>query len=251
MPPPVPASAFDAAPAAARALSVLRADRRRRTWSMIVTIMGDLTRGDGAALPGARLRAILARLDVSDQAVRTALHRLRADGWIETERRGRTSVHQLSATALAQTRAVAPRVYGPAPPRPERWALVTARTVPDGAWTLEPGLHLKAGGLSGHDGLEGGTLRLSAVHRATLWPPALVAEAAALRDRLHAAALPACAAIGADMGAALRTLIVHDWRRIVLRAPDLPDALAPAAWCGASLRGDVQTALARLSPTGT
>jgi phenylacetic acid degradation operon negative regulatory protein len=48
--------------------------------------------------------------------------------------------------------------------------------------------------------------------------------------------------------AALRTLLVHDWRRIALRAPDLPDALAPPDWTGAETRAAVRALLDRLGP---
>ena len=76
----------------------------------------------------------------------------------------------------------------------------------------------------------------------TLWPPALRRDAAALRARIDAAtALPSDAALGP----ASRLIVVHDWRRIALRAPGLPDALAPADWQGPALRQAVADALER------
>ena len=226
------------------ALATLARGRRRRAWSLIVTIMGDLTRDDGRALPGAFLRATLAHLDVSPEAARTALHRLRADGWVETARMGRASTHRLSPHALGETRAVAPRVYGPGPAMPDRWSLVTADLVP-GAVALGRCLFLRAGGLGDDPGLAGDALRLSEAHRATLWPPALRADCAALGAALGAADLPSDPA--PDLAAALRALVVHDWRRIVLRGPALPDALAPPTW--AATRSAVGAALRRL-PAG-
>ncbi len=39
-----------------------------------------------------------------------------------------------------------------------------------------------------------------------------------------------------ESGFVLRTLMVHEYRRILLRDPDLPDALLPADWAGAAAR---------------
>ena len=39
--------------------------------------------------------------------------------------------------------------------------------------------------------------------------------------------------------ATLRTLIVHRWRRVVLRLPDLPDGFYPPDWTGPACRAQV------------
>ncbi|MHA1568660.1 MAG: PaaX family transcriptional regulator [Alphaproteobacteria bacterium] len=47
---------------------------------------------------------------------------------------------------------------------------------------------------------------------------------------------------GGESSFVLRTLMVHEYRRILLRDPDLPDALLPADWAGAEarrLRGEI------------
>lgn len=41
---------------------------------------------------------------------------------------------------------------------------------------------------------------------------------------------------GGESGFVLRTLMVHEYRRILLRDPDLPDELLPADWAGAGAR---------------
>lgn len=229
----------------ADALRLLVGDRARPVWSLIVTLMGDATRDDGGALPGAWLREVLGRLGASSAAVRTATHRLRADGWIVTERDGRASAHRLTARALAETRAVAARIYGPGPAGPERWSLVMAEAAPPGAVTVAPGLHLRAGPLGGDAGVSGPDLRLPGEAARGLWSGALRSDCRDLRRRLKALR-PPDAPLPAD-AAALRTVIVHDWRRIVLRAPPLPDALAPRDWDGAATRRAVHAALERLA----
>ena len=203
----------------------------RRTWSLIVTLMGDATREDGRALPTAAIHEVLAPAGVSAQAVRTALHRLRADGWIETDRRGRASLHRLSPDALAHTRAAAPRIYGPGPSDPGEWHLS-----PEPVGPALGGLHLGRGALPpGMPGLSGAVLRLSDGQRAALWPEPLRRALDALLARLDGAAPTPTA----------RLLVLHDWRRIALRAPDLPDAMAPPDWRGAEARRRLAPLLSR------
>ncbi|MEP5760757.1 MAG: PaaX family transcriptional regulator C-terminal domain-containing protein [Litoreibacter sp.] len=46
--------------------------------------------------------------------------------------------------------------------------------------------------------------------------------------------------------AALRILIVHGWRRIVLRTPALPDFVFPDHWAGPACRDHVARLLTQL-----
>src|SRR5690606_13302605 len=77
-----------------------------------------------------------------------------------------------------------------------------------------------------------------------LWPSAEIAAAyAALAGawRPLAAALKGGARLAPLDAMAARTLLIHDWRRIVLRDPGLPAALLPADWPGAAARRLVAT----------
>ena len=66
-------------------VSDLRGDIPPRVWSLLVTVFGDLAQ-DGSALPGTVLGEIMSRVGIKPEAMRVALHRLRKDGWIESER---------------------------------------------------------------------------------------------------------------------------------------------------------------------
>ena len=72
-----------------------------RVWSLLVTVFGDLTQDD--ALEGPTLSALMSEIGVKPEATRVALHRLRADGWITSEKTGRTSRHRLSAKGRADS----------------------------------------------------------------------------------------------------------------------------------------------------
>jgi len=64
-------------------------------------------------------------------------------------------------------------------------------------------------------------------------------------ERLETAIGPATGLGDLDR-AALRVMIVHGWRRIVLRAPALPDFVYPADWSGDRCRQMVSRHLAQL-----
>jgi phenylacetic acid degradation operon negative regulatory protein len=223
-------------------LAALLAGPDRPVWSLIVTALGDRTQVAAGPVATSELLGELSPAGVSATALRTALHRLRADGWVATARTGRSAAHRLTPRALREVEAASPRIYGLSGPEPPAvWSLVFGDgAAADGAVRLAEGLWLRPAPLGASPGLEGATLRLTPGQQDALWPARLRRDGADLRARL-AAALDRPAA-PADR-AALRLLTVHDWRRIALRLPPLPDALAPADWPGAALRASVARAL--------
>ena len=203
-----------------------------RVWSLMVSLFGDLARGEGEAIDGPVLSAIMSALDVRPEAVRVALHRLRNDGWIASDKHGRIGRHRLTAQGRAESAAASPRIYarpadmprdwqlailphdddlpGHAPLLPRVWCGPRAAPVPADALVL-------AGGAA-PDWL-----------RAALMPAERAADYAALDAALAALEphLPPPAELSAVDTAALRCLVVHNWRRLVLRHPALPRALLP------------------------
>ena len=95
-----------------------------KTWSLIVTVFGDL---DGNNLSGKELRNLMRPLGVKPEATRVALHRLRKDGWIVSHKVGREVSYQLSKHGRDTSNAVYDEVYGQDLKYPEGWQfLITA-----------------------------------------------------------------------------------------------------------------------------
>ena len=208
-----------------------------RTRSMLVTIFGDLALADGASLSGTDLAALTEPMGIQAPALRTALHRLRGDGWIESIRQGRQTSHALTPAARAQSRTAAPRIFGAAPPK-TLYLILTEPGVaaPPDAVPVAPGMGLAAGPM-------GFALPLTAIPdwmQAAICPVDLLTETARLADAFQALTRIS----GPDP--VLRLLVVHGWRRIVLRTPNLPDAAFPAAWRGAEARSALRDLLVRL-----
>ena len=92
-----------------------------KTWSLIATLFGDL---DGDELSGKAIWSVLEPLGIKPEAMRVALHRLKKDGWIVSQKAGREVIYRLSDQARAETQAARLDVYRPDPKFDAGWRLV-------------------------------------------------------------------------------------------------------------------------------
>jgi phenylacetic acid degradation operon negative regulatory protein len=226
-------------------ITALHAQGRLRVWSIVITVFGDLVQHHGGQISTARLGSLLGRVGVEQGALRTALSRLARDGWVVSERNGRTSHYRLSAQGLGRFAPATSRIY--APPRSEpvtRWA-IALRPGPSGKQeaTLAPADEVAEGA----DCLVVGTLQqVTDAYRTSLLSTehcdALVALALDIR------ALDRARKLAPLDAAAARVLLIHRWRRIVLRFPEIPFGLMPESAPLADPRRAVAEVYWRLSP---
>ncbi len=198
-------------------LNTLNADGRLRVWSLVITVFGDLVQHRGGEISTARLNPLLARVGVEAGALRTALSRLTTDGWVERQRKGRFSLYRLSASGQERFGPATRRIYAPPQTEPvTEWMLVidTSRQpqlLPAGA--IPDGAHCVVAGRLEH---------LSDAYRASLVSSGYTEAVASLRRDLDS--LGKVTLTGLDAAAA-RILLIHRWRRIVLRHPEPVAAL--------------------------
>jgi phenylacetic acid degradation operon negative regulatory protein len=258
-----------------------------RTGSLIVTIFGDAIVPRGGTVWLGTLAEILRAMGIGDGVVRTAVSRLAADGWLKREKLGRNSFYRLAGEGRATFAEATRRIYGSAAPAwtgslrlavmaPNGDRAVLRGALAEAGWgTLAPtvavapetggeppaALRANGDGPSGAPLAEGGdgilvltatgepeTLRRLA---ALAWPLADVAE----RYRHVVEAVePVAAAL--DAGAAFtdlealiaRILIVHEYRRAILKDPLLPADLYPADWPAPAARALCAGVYRRLVP---
>ena len=225
-------------------ISALHAQGRLRVWSLVITIFGDLVQHRGGVVSTARLRALLGRVGVEQGALRTALSRLGSDGWVTSERYGRTSLYRLSAQGQDRFGPATARIYAPPRRAPvDRWAAIVSLG-DNGAQQVRVCPADQAAG-DGDCKIIGELAQLSTAYRAAALTDAhrnaLVALSADLLALQHDISEPLDAA-------AARMLLIHRWRRVVLRYPDLPVELMPADTPLRDPRGAVAQAYAALSP---
>ena len=95
-----------------------------KTWSLIVTMFGDLDDGHPQSLSGKEIGALMGHIGIKPEAVRVALHRLKKDGWIHAAKSGREVEYGLSQNGLQETAAVYDDVYRRTVKYPNGWKLL-------------------------------------------------------------------------------------------------------------------------------
>ncbi|MCR9149762.1 MAG: hypothetical protein NXH83_06280 [Rhodobacteraceae bacterium] len=234
-------------PALTAAVAALHAEGRLRVWSLVVTVFGDAVDPRGGRIATARLQALLARIGVEPGALRTALSRLATDGWLERERTGRVSSYRLGPRGIAETRPAAARIYAAPAADPETWTLglgpapADAVTLGGEAW-IAPGRQR-----AGHLAVTGTIAALGAEGFGRTCPPDAAGALAAVRA--EALALEAAAPrLAPPEAMAARIVLIHRWRRAVLRGHDRPAALLPPRLADPAPRAAVAAAYAALRP---
>ena len=232
-------------------LTALQASQQLSAWSLIVTFMGDAIGPRGGVISASALQTLMQRLGIGHGAVRTAVSRLAAEGWIERAREGRNSFYQLSGDVGETVLAAERRIYAASsllPADTPKSLVIAAEPVSDallrdleaaGALHLAPQVILcfsRADELPASLRLSGATI----AEATTLTPgTAMHAQLAKARQsaeitELHAAYLPVSKALEQapaptpEDAMALRCLMIHEWRRLALRVLAVPaDLIQP------------------------
>ena len=241
-----------------RQVERLHAHGRPRVWSIVITVFGDAIVPRGGRVPLSVLQELMARLGIEPGALRTAMSRLAADGWVKRQREGRNSFFRLAEHGRHAFDLATRRIYASGPPHWDGgWTVaiapsgVRSEAIDDlpatGFVKLSDTVFLRPdtdGGSPATDAVDGmliihGTSADHPEMLRDLWPSMAVAGAylAFIENWSKTRAALANNALPSALDAmAIRTLLVHDWRRIVLRDPGLPPELLPRDWPGEDAR---------------
>ena len=223
-----------------------------RTGSLIITIYGDAILPRGGSVWLGTLLQFLEMLEIDGGVVRTAVSRLAIDGWLGRERVGRKSFYKLAKSGRERFSAAVEHVYNPHPSDWEgRFQLLIIGNSSDrensrsalteaGFGNPMPGLWVAPSGIP-VPAVAAGAIRLDAStgdemgRRLVDASWSLERTAESYREFLKTFA-PLETWIGradtispADAMLA-RILMIHHYRRVILRAPLLPAVLLPPAW---------------------
>jgi len=224
----------------------LHADGRPRIWSLVITVFGDCVQHRGGRVATARLSRLLGRIGVETGALRTALSRLSRDGWVEGRKSGRTSSYVLTERGLDAFVSASARIYAAPPAMPVRAWVFDSPPVP-GALAAAGGSLRPAPVSDAADGFRI-TGEIAAQSAPAVWaalPPAHETALHRLGEDLIAQELVSDVPLDA---AAARMLLVHRWRRLILRWPDVPAEFLPDDFRPRDLHRAMASAYARLSP---
>lgn len=237
-----------------------------RTGSLIVTIFGDIGLPRGGTLALSDLQEWLGAIGIEPGPVRTALSRLVSAGTLNRQRAGKAAHYALSVSARREFEAAANLIYGRRVPVPT--GMMNLAVLDDVADRKRQRVMLAAQGFAAltssamlspvHAGVSPQTgdgvlilevaLSSQLAERAlSLWPLGTLAEGYQAFVA-QATILVREAAFQSHFESLLsRLLLVHEFRRLVLRDPFLPKPLLPADWPGNSARIAFDAAYSRLS----
>ncbi len=248
-------------------LGRFRRQRPLRSGSLLMTILGDAIAPRGGRVTLGSLIRLAEPLGLPERLVRTSVARLAQDGWLAARRSGRTSEYQLTERGRLRFAAATRRIYGALPHAWNgRWTLAIVAPLPAAARRrerLREELHWLGFGQFAADvfahpsfrsadvrarliesGVANGLTLLEATSEDLRDDRRLVrsgwnlAELARAYRRFIAAFAPLGEALrsgGAptpEVAFVVRTLLIHEYRKIHLRDPALPDLLLPRDWVG-------------------
>ena len=229
-----------------------------RTGSIVITVFGDAIVPRGGSVWLGTLLEFFQYLDIGSGVVRTAMSRLASDGWLERNKVGRNSFYRLAEQGRQTFDTATRHIYDPPPsdwtgrfellligngedrdasrdalknagfgsPLPGVWVAPSGVPVPDEAARA---IRLE---VSAED--DSGRRLLS-----ESWPLDRTADAYQKFMRtfepLHGWIGRGAPLTDAEAFTA-RILLIHHYRRVVLRDPLLPSALLPGDWPGRAAR---------------
>ena len=234
---------------AARLLEAYAADPTPSTRVLIVTLFGDaIVPHAGEAWLGS-LSRLLEPLGITDRLVRTSVRRLVAEGLLINRQEGRRSFYSVHPNARSTFWRAEQRIYRSYPPVWDgRWtlAIIDADTEADTRQAIRRRLGWMGFGALTPTVLASPTLQpeeiieeLDSRHRSLLVLTRSTVDGTAetisddqIVERILPLAHSVVDACGIDAATAfaVRSLMVSDYRRIVLADPGLPDELVPAEW---------------------
>jgi phenylacetic acid degradation operon negative regulatory protein len=255
------------ASAAADLVAHFRRQRPLRGGSLIVTLFGDSIMPRGGAIALGSLIELAAPFGLNERLVRTASARLAHDGWLEARRAGKLSEYHLSRNGRARFEEATQRIYSaPESAWSGRWTLLV---VPPMAASqrneIRDELRWRGFGeisanVFAHPEFDARAWRaqLTAggpLAQVMVFDAALAADAAPRRlvelgwdladlGRRYQRFVERFGGVQAELearrgdidpgeGFLVRTLLIHEYRRLHLRDPLLPPPLLRANWPGA------------------
>lgn len=225
-----------------------------RVWSVIITLFGDAILPRGGAVSSQTVQTIMQRLGVEPGAVRTAFSRLANDGWVQREKQGRSSFYRLAPDGVKPFADASRLIY--ATPQLRKTTstsssfvvLIGDRETPGKNWLderlqtndafeIRSNIYLtrtpskqKLGELvdAGFFTVSGKASHLSPSLAKRLQLDELANEYRQLISRFKPL-MKRTPADGLDAMAA-RCLLIHSWRRVLLRTPALASTIMPPDW---------------------
>ncbi|PHR83780.1 MAG: phenylacetic acid degradation operon negative regulatory protein PaaX [Colwellia sp.] len=240
--------------------------------SMVVTVFGDIVSQHGSWIWLSSLIKALEPLGFNERQVRTSVYRLVQSNWLQGNKVGRCSYYCFTDFAMAYYEKAARRIYAADQADwNQNWILVLPISVPDNKKEefvkslLWQGFNTLVSGLYAHPSCDSSSLN-EAIHELGLADNVIILNGsvadlnsqsvikALIKDRWKLSELetsyrdflnfhrPLChlllnkhnksEQLSTTEYFLLRVILIHDYRRILLRDPDFPQAMLKQGWVG-------------------
>lgn len=249
-----------------------KAQRPIRGGSLIITIYGDAISPRGGTVWLGSLIKLLEPLGLNQRLVRTSIFRLTKEGWLTSTQVGRRSYYSLTDTGRRRFESAFKRIYAELYPEWDgKWDMILTTQLDNelkkvvkkelewqGFGNVAPGMmaHPMADMLEVNNTLQELCVTGDVIHMESQ----LVGShtSAPLKEMVHECwnlqalsdnyqlfldqfrpilrALEGAESLDPEQCFQLRTLLIHHYRRLLLRDPLLPEKLLPADWAGTSAR---------------
>jgi phenylacetic acid degradation operon negative regulatory protein len=252
--------------ASRKLIAEFSARRTLRTGSLITTVFGDSIAPRGGSIWLGSLIHLLQDFGISERLVRTSVYRLAQDGWLQSTQIGRRSYYGLSDDGKERFEQATHKIYGePAAAWDGQWCLLLLN---DLDVALRDNLRKELGWLGfgplssnvmAHPspdtkGLDATLARLQVADAVVVMRGQTIGNADRMRELVQASwnlddidkryagfvkrFRPLIASAGNGKEAPpkaaflVRTLLIQEYRKVLLRDPQLPTELLPSGWHG-------------------
>jgi phenylacetic acid degradation operon negative regulatory protein len=234
---------------------------------MVVTVFGDVVSQHGSWVSLASLIQVLEPFGFNERQIRTSVYRLVQSDWLQVNKVGRCSYYCFTDFATGHYEKAARRIYaGHKTDWDNHWTLVLPVSVPEHhseefrKSLIWQGFNTLTNGLYAHPSSDRASLN-ELIHELAIANDVIVFSATTadlnsqgvlkdlIKNRWQLSTLetyyqdfldfyrPICQKIFLTLPEPaqcllLRQAMIHDYRRILLRDPDLPTAMLPPGWVG-------------------
>lgn len=239
-----------------------------RSGSLITTVFGDAIAPRGGNVWLGSLITVMAEFGVGERLVRTSVHRLSKDGWLQSEQLGRRSYYSLSADGRERFEQATHRIYSvPAGHWDGRWCLLLLSaldTATKDAVRREFGwlgfcalsANVLAHPASDFAEIDTAIKRMGIADKLVVLEGQTIRNEAGMRELAHDGwnlgelntryeqfvkmfrpvmkAITEAGEIEEKQSFIVRTLLIQEYRKVLLRDPLLPQELLPVGWKGAA-----------------
>jgi len=227
----------------------LQQDKSLKVWSLIITFFGDVVVARGGNVSAKTVQKVLAAMGIGSGAVRTALSRLAGDNWIERHKVGRESYYELAKDGYQTFQQASVRIYAPVPVAKSvrkhngTWQIAITgpasgegsgmADTPDNGIQVAPNCRLYFE--PNQEAANNNSLIVNGeLQQVPCWVTERIMPAS---TRLSYQTLVNRFAIIKSVDQlspldclVLRCLIIHEWRRILLKTPVVPEELHTEDW---------------------